>query len=127
LRIFGEDAGRFFDKDVRYTDNGDLLQQLTILKGNNVLHAAPDYTDALSSHQAPSTQQQLMPQLMEQARDTRPVSALDASAAAIATAMAVKTAPPAVVEELVNAASRVKSIKPHAELSVMPLKNPTRP
>ncbi|MDB5990675.1 MAG: cellulose biosynthesis protein BcsE, partial [Herbaspirillum sp.] len=79
LRIFGENVGRFFDKDVRYTDNVDLLKQLTILKGNNVLHAAPDYSDALTSHRVPA-QQQLMPQLMAQARDARPAAALDASA-----------------------------------------------
>jgi cellulose biosynthesis protein BcsE len=125
LRIFGEDAGRFFDKDVRYTDHADLLKQLTILKGNNVLHAAPDYTDALSSHQAQAPRQALMPlqplmpQLMPQARDARPGAAADATNA--------KTVPPAVIEELIKAASRVKSIKPHAELSAMPLKKSTRP
>lgn len=134
LRIFGEDAGRFFDKDVRYTDNVDLLKQLTILKGNNVLHAAPDYTDALSAHQAQAprqaprqAQQPLMPQLMAQARDARPASALDASAAISTSTAAAKTMPPAVIEELIKAASRVKSIKPHAELSAMPLKKSTRP
>jgi hypothetical protein len=130
LRIFGEDAGRFFDKDVRYTDNVDLLKQLTILKGNNVLHAAPDYTDALSVHQAQAprqAQQQLMPQLMAQARDARPAAALDASAGTSTATAAAKTVPPAVIEELIKAASRVKSIKPHAELSAMPLKKSTRP
>lgn len=54
-RIFGADLGLFFEDEVRYIDDIDFVEQLNRLKGNDVLRAAPDYSDAVAAHQAAAT------------------------------------------------------------------------
>lgn len=49
-RIFGVDLALFFEGEVRYIDNIDFVEQLKKLKSNDLLQAAPDYSEALTEH-----------------------------------------------------------------------------
>jgi cellulose biosynthesis protein BcsE len=126
LRIFGENAGRFFENDVRYIDNIDFLEQVEILKNNYARYAAPDYSDALAVQQPQQQQQSQAP--MPPAQDAVAAPSIEADAAATVQPAQPETAPPAMLEEAVKPVSRVKkNVRPHAEPSAMPLKNSTRP
>jgi len=76
-RIFGTDLGRFFEGEVRYIDNIDFVEQLSKLKGNHVLRAAPDYSDALANRHAEASAQnaRLAPTVIETTRPVTPTPA----------------------------------------------------
>jgi cellulose biosynthesis protein BcsE len=48
-RIFGSEVGRFFQREIRYIDEVDFVEQLRRLKNNDMSRAAPDFSDALSA------------------------------------------------------------------------------
>jgi len=106
-RIFGTNLERFFEDEVRYIDEIDFIKQSAKLKGNNVLRAAPDYSDALALHQIEAPAQ-------EPARARPEADAVPAAAPAD---------PDAAPREAAQSALR---LQPRAEAYAMPVKKSTR-
>jgi len=48
-RIFGANLARYFEREVRYIDEIDFVEQLRRLKTNDLARAAADYSDALAT------------------------------------------------------------------------------
>ncbi len=48
-RIFGVNLARYFEREVRYIDEIDFVEQLRRLKANDLTRAMPDYSDALAA------------------------------------------------------------------------------